>query len=487
MESYQIKSTILLSIMFLGYWIVLRHQRDFHFNRYYLLGALLCSLVIPLISIPVYLSNDQASLTEITSHLSIKNNLFIHDQGLTQQNSQTDESREINLYNFLVGFYLLGVLIMFSRFLINLKSIALLKREGKRLRQGANAFIVNPKVQSPFVFGLTIFISERIQLEDDLIIRHEEVHVNERHAIDIFIIEIAIILLWFHPLVYLYRIAIAHNHEFLADEKALSTGSCVKTYFEKVIGSAAKHISLTSSFSFLSIKNRIKMISKKTLSVKYYRFKRMYLVILALIIFIAFSCDFTSETQPFSNVNEVSKGEFVVLLDAGHGGKDPGVRSESGITEKAITLEITKNVSDLFKDDPTIRIIPVRETDEMIPLESRIEREEKIDLFISLHVNWNRSVSDNTYEVFYSDFNSSPNKSFKSAQVAADEFRKRGLKTTVGKAPFFVLENSSFPAILIEAGYLSNKAQEEFLLSEAGQDQTANQIAAIIKQNSEIL
>ncbi|MFW5645225.1 MAG: N-acetylmuramoyl-L-alanine amidase family protein [Bacteroidota bacterium] len=215
----------------------------------------------------------------------------------------------------------------------------------------------------------------------------------------------------------------------------------------------------------------------------------------------------------------------VVVIDPGHGGKDPGAVG-SVIQEKEVVLNIAmkagKYIEDHFED---VKIIYTRETDVFVPLDerARIANEANADLFMSIHANavhrpnaagtetfvigrhkddenFELAKKENSvillednYETKYQGFD--PNSidsyiifsvmqktyqghSLAMARMVQDEFelKARRLNRGVKQAGFVVLWMTTMPSILIETGFLTNPEEEKYLASERGQDYLASAI-----------
>lgn len=140
----------------------------------------------------------------------------------------------------------------------------------------------------PFSFGNSIFINPQLHNENDLheIIRHEFVHIKQKHSIDIVWAEILCIINWFNPFAWLLRHAIRQNLEFIADSKVLENGSD-KTQYQylllKVLGN--NHFAIASPFNFSSLKRRIFMMNKlKTAKVHLLKFVFILPLIVVLLL-----------------------------------------------------------------------------------------------------------------------------------------------------------------------------------------------------------
>jgi len=213
----------------------------------------------------------------------------------------------------------------------------------------------------------------------------------------------------------------------------------------------------------------------------------------------------------------------VVVIDAGHGGHDPGAVGANGTQEKDITLKMALLLGEMIKEKYSdIKVVYTRKTDVFVELMHRAEIANKhhANLFISIHCNAadNRSVYgtetfimgldkvnqniaiaqrenasillEKNYEENYGGFNPSSPEAYiifelyqnkylyESANFAADiqhEFKNklhrycRGVK----QAPFLVLWRTAMPSILVELGFISNKDEESYLSSEKGQQELA--------------
>jgi len=219
-------------------------------------------------------------------------------------------------------------------------------------------------------------------------------------------------------------------------------------------------------------------------------------------------------------------GKNIVVIDAGHGGHDPGANGKHS-KEKDIALSIALKIgTNLLITDPSLNIIYTRKTDVFIPLHKRISlaNKRKADLFISVHCNYvdnphvcgtetfvmglhraeenlkvakreNSSVLlESEYESNYEGYDpNSPighillsmiqnvfldNSIELASQVEANLTRRKRTKSRgVKQAGFVVLRQATMPSVLIETGFLSNPKEEKYLMSEKGQAEMAKSIS----------
>ena len=220
-----------------------------------------------------------------------------------------------------------------------------------------------------------------------------------------------------------------------------------------------------------------------------------------------------------------------VLIDPGHGGKDWGTVGVCNLLEKNLVLEIGKLIFEILNSDPLFEAALSRDTDVYLTLagRKRLARDLAADLFVSLHANWGERVSADGPEVYFMNIKptdeaalqvaiqenreikteekpldrepileailkdlsetSSLKKSCDLAEITFKELRQalpgefRGVK----QAPFLVLNGISRPAILVEAGFLSNQEDCYFLGTDYGKKIIAGAIAEGIRRFGLIL
>jgi len=200
-----------------------------------------------------------------------------------------------------------------------------------------------------------------------------------------------------------------------------------------------------------------------------------------------------------------TKSFTTIVIDPGHGGRDPGARGQQGTEEKDITLKVALKLRDLLSRQGGIRVLMTRERDEFVELEDRTKfaNGQEADLFVSIHVNSHHQRSVKGIEIYH--FGEA--KDQRALEVAARENGTPLNSTGVGweylvadlltakkieaslelawttkeamvtnmngqyalvdhgvkTAPFYVLRFTSMPSILAEIAYISNSAEEDLL------------------------
>jgi N-acetylmuramoyl-L-alanine amidase len=221
-------------------------------------------------------------------------------------------------------------------------------------------------------------------------------------------------------------------------------------------------------------------------------------------------------------------GIRAIVLDAGHGGHDPGAIGPTGLREKELTLDVARRVAALLQEDPGLRVVLTRGKDQFVALRERtaFANREKADLFVSIHVNaapartaagtetyfLSTEATDNAareaaafenrvismeasarggprdvlrsilWDLTQSDFQQESSRLAEALQNSLDRALRqpsRGVK----QAPFYVLGGAAMPAVLIEIGFMSNPHEEQRLRDDGYRDRIAQAIAQGITQH----
>ncbi|SEB62405.1 N-acetylmuramoyl-L-alanine amidase family protein [Paenibacillus sp. GP183] len=176
----------------------------------------------------------------------------------------------------------------------------------------------------------------------------------------------------------------------------------------------------------------------------------------------------------------IKKHTIKVVIDAGHGAKDPGAISITGKQEKDFNLSMANKLNMLLSADKRIEVLMTRNDDTFVELDDRAKfaNEHQVDLFLSIHGNkYVPKISG--VETYYSrtDSIALANLIHKNT-VAATGFPDRGVR----QADFRVIAKTTMPAVLVEVGYLSNQSDEASMFKDAFQNQVAASLASAIKE-----
>ncbi|WP_169081668.1 N-acetylmuramoyl-L-alanine amidase [Paenibacillus sp. PL91] len=175
-----------------------------------------------------------------------------------------------------------------------------------------------------------------------------------------------------------------------------------------------------------------------------------------------------------------SNDVFDVVIDPGHGGSDPGAKSVLNKWEKEFNLSVGLKMKALLEKESKIKVHFTRTGDTYPSLDDRIKFAEnlKADLFLSIHANSGGSSASGA-ETYYYRANS---KSFADVMhkhlIAGTGIKDRGVK----KEAYKVIKQTTMPAVLIEAGFLSNTSDAKILFNDAAQNRIAAELVAGIKE-----
>lgn len=241
-----------------------RKSRNYHLNRIILLFSVIFSLIVPLINISLngLHAKDIAQNNYFNNAINIIN--AVSGQAIE---SSRDLYNYINISFFFISIYLIITVFLLGRFCHNLYAIIYQSNfSNMALYRGKKIALLDKKV-SPFSFFQTIYISGETlrngEIDNDLVL-HEAAHVSQLHSLDILLLEFIQIFYWFNPFVYLFKKLIKINHEFLADEFVIKSGSDKIDYSNKLINHTFRNkpLNLASGFNYSLIKNRLIMLSK---------------------------------------------------------------------------------------------------------------------------------------------------------------------------------------------------------------------------------
>ncbi|PMB33014.1 N-acetylmuramoyl-L-alanine amidase, partial [Fischerella thermalis CCMEE 5319] len=155
-----------------------------------------------------------------------------------------------------------------------------------------------------------------------------------------------------------------------------------------------------------------------------------------------------NQTPPLRPV----KGKVVVLIDPGHGGRDPGAVGIGGAREKDIILPISKKIAEVLQKNG-VQVVLTRSSDYFVTLPARVQMAERVnaDVFVSIHANSAGAGRPDVsgLETYYYDTGLSLARIVHRSILQSVNVRDRGVR----KARFYVLRKSSMPSILVETGY----------------------------------
>ncbi len=293
---YIVKLSIGMAAVYLFYRLLLQRLTFYRWNRFCLLVYPVCCFILPFIDVAPLLSAGYSTTGGIVEYIPSVQYYMVPVTA-----APVTESRElINPWLFVTVLMGAGMLLLLCRLLLQWFSFLQIRRQAVLLSDdGVKLYGVNADIM-PFSFANGIYLNPAMYKPQELeeIIRHEYVHVRQKHTIDILLGELLCILNWYNPFAWLLRHAIRQNLEFIADNTVLHSGVDKKAYqylLLKVVGAAAFRVA--NQFNFSSLKKRIVMMNKIK-SAKVHLLKFFFVLPLAVVLLLAFRNQFTAITAP---------------------------------------------------------------------------------------------------------------------------------------------------------------------------------------------
>lgn len=311
--SFFFDSIFCLAAFYVIYWLLLRKEKTFLFNRIILLTSVIISFIVPLVSIVSLFSpkvvHTFSSATESNFLTATLNSTSLVEKSfsLVQQGVQFD------LMKILLIIYLVVVTILIIKMITGFVKLIALVKQNEIQKKYDYTIVFLKKNFSPFSFFHFVFINEKEKNSESIskIIDHEKVHIDQKHTFDNLLLEISSAVQWYNPFIWLIKKEVKEIHEYLADEKVIAQGFESAEYssflLNQIVGLSA--VNIANCFNKSLIKKRLLMMEK----IKTSRLTTLKkLVVLPLIVVIlAFTVNplaNTSVTTP--NLNIQSGGDI---------------------------------------------------------------------------------------------------------------------------------------------------------------------------------
>ncbi len=291
--TYLLKSTAILSLFFLVDFFFLKKETLFKHNRYFLLAGIVCALGFPFLE-----------FTHVTYMEAAPTSFNVNEITIENHNSIKEEN--FDWIQLLFSIYLVGVVFMFIRFIIQL--CGLLKILNLPKRKDTEGFYHIELIEKLSPFSFFKYIAYHLKFynknELDFIIQHEKIHGRQYHSIDVLCNQVILILFWFNPLAWFYQKRILENLEFIADNEISKDKDIQQKNYELTLLKVATNYqapTLANHFYQSFIKKRIVMLNKKQ-SRKYVFLKSM--LILPLLGFFLWSFNVKEKVEYYPSANK---------------------------------------------------------------------------------------------------------------------------------------------------------------------------------------
>ncbi|MFT3674640.1 MAG: N-acetylmuramoyl-L-alanine amidase [Chitinophagaceae bacterium] len=481
---------ILSSGLLYGYYHLFLRNKEFHqYNRFYLLSATLLSLCIPFLNIPVYFTEAPAQ-----SSVMFKTLLTLSGSewdAVPLANGSAQSTYTFDWQWLIKTLYTTIVVVLLIRFLSSIIKIGRLIGKHKIEKLDRIRFMSTEEPGTPFSFFSWLFWDKEIDLhttKGEQIFRHEVYHIQQRHSWDVMLMEVVRTICWINPFFHLMKKELRIIHEFLADRFAVDEES-KWDYAELLLMQALdSQQRLVTPFFHNQIKRRIAMITNPQKTSHRYLRKLLVLPLGALVLTL-FAFKYKNSTVQAERWG----APLTVVIDAGHGGTDHGSFSpDKKFSEAQLSLAIAQKVEQLA-GEYNIKVVMTR-SDERFPnnADSKddgnrqrllISQAHNPDAFVAIHLNTSSGSVFQQKNAGAEAYIASRRTDKSGQLLAASLLESIASVHTVSAAvkmrtgsPIYVLDENTVPAVLLECGYMNNKADLTFCSGEETQEKLARQI-----------
>lgn len=276
---YLLECSAISLVLYAMYFTLLKKETFFNLSRFFLMAILIFSLTIPLISYKIVTPGNSA-INQSIEEISEVRQMYFHalndwtfEEKATQSNSIVNANTKIETTRIsilIVGavlIYSIGVVVLLIRLLWIYYGVYRLKRQNPKERIEGTTVVKLPYQIASFSFMNSVFVANDLldSKEFDHIFEHEKVHLQQNHSIDLLIVQLLAIVLWFNPVVWLLIKSLKTTHEYIADKKMINQGYSLVEYQSLLLRQLISNNSfgLVHNFNLSFIKKRITMMKTK--------------------------------------------------------------------------------------------------------------------------------------------------------------------------------------------------------------------------------
>ena len=289
---YLLKASLLLGIAFVFYKAVLQQESFFATNRLYLLGCLVLAFALPFVSLPKLVNNqgylaallqtvsDAEAHETVTELKQARPETTLQVQQEVSAQPQVDPAAQATVKEepfaaqtswlfWLTMLYLFGAAVFLLSLLFQVGNLVYkIITATDKIEDGNCVIVTTASRQAPCSFFKYIFIyPDDYDFETyEQIIAHEKVHAGQRHTLDLLLAELAVIILWFNPLSWLFRKEVEKNNEYQTDAILLDEEQVSRDRYQLNLLQIAvpnKPLSITTNYNQSLLKQRIMMMNAK--------------------------------------------------------------------------------------------------------------------------------------------------------------------------------------------------------------------------------
>ena len=259
---YLLKVNVAIALFYAFYKLFCQRDTFFQWRRYALLSFLGISFLYPLIDIQNWVKTQPAM-----NELAVYYATLMTEETLVVTPTEATAPQLPSLLTIGIYIYIIGVIALSIRFMVQLLSICRMRWTGKSVYLNGQRIISLPSEANPFSFfgWIFIYLPQLDRESQDEILMHEQTHARQWHSVDVILIELVNIVCWFNPFSWLMKTEIRLNLEYLADNKVTEAMPDCKQYQYHLLGLAhtQKETGLCNNFNVSHLKRRIIMMNKK--------------------------------------------------------------------------------------------------------------------------------------------------------------------------------------------------------------------------------
>ncbi len=261
--TYIIQTSVAISLFYLIYWLFLRKETFFNFNRYYFVVSIVTALSLP------FLELGRTPVFENTARVqAITGGYYYVEKAVIPQTVMTSSgiSPGYGFMDIVLWIYFAGAGFLLFRLIFQAVWFWRKIRKSTKVEISGMRIVLDEKVGSPFSFFSWIFMNPEQINENGMqeILLHEKEHIRQRHSLDLILTELIVTFQWFNPFVWLFRRSVKETLEYLADHAVLQQGVPVVNYQKLLLSYALGlgHPALITPLNFSLNKKRMIMMKK---------------------------------------------------------------------------------------------------------------------------------------------------------------------------------------------------------------------------------
>jgi len=362
--TYLIRVSVSILILYGLYRILFRERTFFQANRVYLIVSLALSFVIPLISIS-WKSAPDVDKDFLPSYIVPIQETALNVQNYIYQPLHIESPLKSRSFgDILLLFYWLITLYFLSKFFIKIRQLTKIIKESKIAIYEKTPTLIHPKMPVS-TFLSYLFWKDNGSEGDHIIYEHEKVHIRQWHSLDIILIELTSAILWFNPIVKLFKHEIQLLHEYIADayvvQKVADKSSYVKLLYKQTAQQPHAYAQTFGSF----LPNRLRMIvRRKSSSLSITTYLLIFPVIIGLTLILSSSANSEYLSKISDTITDWESREIVKFSISPKPRQNPGsnssfIRANYQLSTKQLINMVSDGSFEVLANNHKKEILPI--------------------------------------------------------------------------------------------------------------------------------